>query len=135
MEVRKTSHGVFVSIYDEENLIKMKLRIDFVTNSSSSSYVIARKNDCTPKDIFDLINTSENIEALTHCYGFDKETRNSEEILMEVANRLFMSHGMQLGEWMVCATELSNEEDIEGEFIYEGIDVGKSDIFKMEVSW
>ena len=112
-----------------------KLRQGFVTNSSSSSFIIARNNKCTSEEVINLIieklsddikreledewqvkYLSDNIKITVLQKDYDKAVKL---IAQELYHRFTSYYQMKLGDWEVYAESFSNEDDFYGYLIYE----------------
>lgn len=112
-----------------------KLRQGFVTNSSSSSFIIARNNKCTSEEVINLIieklsddikreledkwqvkYLSSDIKIAVLQKDYDKAVRL---IAQELYHRFTSYNQMKLGDWEVYAESFSNEDDFYGYLIYE----------------
>lgn len=90
-----------------------KFRLDYVTNSSSSSFIFARKNTCTVEEIRkELSKHIRDIEFSPYIldeYGSEGECMDAfAEWLYNMASGF---DSMQLDDWSVCATECASEDD------------------------
>lgn len=109
----------------------MKLRLDYVTNSSSSSFIIAKHKDCTMNEIRKMLGelNSEIWSLVSTCRGeFNCDYVDANEIkaayhdnegmgravdlaTMEIVCNLFgMDGDLKLGDWDVCREDASNED-------------------------
>jgi hypothetical protein len=106
----------------------LKIRLDLVTNSSSSSYIIAKHKDCTREDIAKSLNTAIddfiNCDA-EYCYDFeDLLDENSKEQAKElfkskIINEINdLSPDLKLDNWDISATEGSNDGGALSCFLY-----------------
>ena len=112
-----------------------KCRLSHVTNSSSSSFIIARNNKCTSEEVINLIidklsddikreleyewqvkYLSGNIKIAVLQKDYDKAIKL---IAQELYHRFTSYHQMKLGDWKVYAESFSNEDDFYGYLIYE----------------
>lgn len=111
-----------------------KVRVGFVTNSSSSSFIIARKNDIKESDVVNLIieKLSDDIkrDLMDNYYDDEYEIKDLikkkdyDEAVKLVANelcdRLLDSYSeMDLGDWKVHAAEFGSEDDFYSYLIYD----------------
>ena len=100
----------------------MKIRHDFVTNSSSSSFILAVKNDISYEDFNSFIE--ELREGLAkHIDGCDWWESNSVDNAVDDAVRLItrcQKYGLNLDGWMAVSGECGNEDSLFGAYIYEG---------------
>lgn len=118
----------------------MRYRTSFVTNSSSSSFVIARKNDIKESDVVNLIieKLSDDIKIELngieyHRYIFDylddelkvliiqKDYDKAIKLIAnELCNILLDAYSeMDLGDWKVHSEEFGNEDGFYDCLIYD----------------
>ena len=127
-----------------------KVRQSFVTNSSSSSFIIARKNDVTESDVanliidklsdyikkelksldfYDLKYLDDELKVLILQKDYDKAVKL---IANELCDRLLDAYSeMELGDWKVHVEEFGNEDGFYNNLIYSYGNVLVSDNFKV----
>jgi len=96
-----------------------KHRLSFVTNSSSSSFVIAIRNDATNDDIRqELMKQENNIKRSIDDY--DTEGLLFDKYIDEVIKRIngTATYGIKLDNWNVGSEEFTNEDDTVDNIIY-----------------
>ena len=87
-----------------------KMRSDFVTNSSSSSFIIARAEDCTPEHLYNVLDSDElrgEIEAVLQHFN---TWSVYESALREIVDELLASYDdeiMLLDGWQIHHAEFS----------------------------
>ena len=127
-----------------------KIRLSYVTNSSSSSFIIARKNNIKESDVVNLIidKLSDYIEReLKNIDDYDLKYLDDELkvfiiqkdynkavklIANELCDRLLDAYSeMELGDWKVHAEEFGNEDGFYNNLIYSYGNILVSDNFKV----
>ena len=128
-----------------------KIRCGFVTNSSSSSFVIARKSDIKESDVvnliidklsdyikkelksldfYDLRYLDDELKVLIIQKNYDKAV---ELVADKLCDRLLDSYSeMDLSDWKVHAEEFGNENGFYDNLIYSYGNVLVSDNFKVK---
>ena len=127
-----------------------KIRLSHVTNSSSSSFIIARRNDIRESDVvnliidklsdyikkeingmdrYDLNYLDDELKVLIIQKDYDKAVKL---IANELCDRLLDTYSeMDLGDWKVHSEEFGNEDSFYDNLIYSYGNVLVSDNFKV----
>lgn len=109
----------------------MKVRTGFVSNSSSSSFIIAVKTNATEEDVRNSLDERfSEFERYFGMYGEYMEVSSAKELLDECVSEImtYQRKGIELDSWRVSAEEFSDEgEDDFASFMYGGLGSIKKD--------
>lgn len=89
----------------------MKIRNDYVTNSSSSSFIIAKHKDCTIDEVKEMLNHHES-DIRNLMDNLDISPIEYDAYIQEMAEDLMSTRwrSMDLGDWQVTSKYGSNED-------------------------
>lgn len=127
----------------------MKTRQGFVTNSSSSSFIIAKKKGITLEEVRDAVAPAvddfKDLCKSLHGEGLDEmfemelgKADAGKQVADMVAEKIFgMSASLTLDDWEVTGMETSNDtEDIVTIAMYEcGSSIGNDKVEVSEFGW
>lgn len=90
----------------------MKIRTDYVTNSSSSSFIIAKHKDCTLGEVKEMLHQHEPV-IKNLMSDLDYAPIQYNEVIEEIATDLLYDgwSNMTLGDWNVTSEYGSNDSD------------------------
>ena len=103
----------------------MKIRMDFVTNSSSSSFVIAinTKSSIGERELNKfLIRNRDNIKEFCRIYGIEDLGKVADDIKKFINYFIYVNQfgGLDISHWKIKSGYCSNEDDDYGsQFIYD----------------
>jgi len=107
--------------------ISMKIRADFVTNSSSSSFIVAKRNDCTREDVEALLKdrVQEFIKSdAEYCYDYEEMVeqhgkRKATKLMADkIIDGIYDMGSMKLDNWTAESVEASSDGGLLEAFIY-----------------
>lgn len=111
----------------------MKKRFGHVTNSSSSSFIIAKNDKCTVEEIKNsILDNKELVKEMFELFDENCEEYTIEEFADDLALSLFRVPDLKLDNWMVGSTYYSSEDEIDSAFVYDYGHKLSTDNFKVQ---